>query len=37
MNVTFIELSNLGNIQLGTDYYLGKKNLLTLKKFLLKL
>ena len=25
MNVTFIELSNLGNIQLGTDYYLEKK------------
>ena len=32
MNVTLIELSNLGNIQKGTDYYLGKKNLLTLKK-----
>ena len=36
MNVTFIELSNLGNIQLGTDYYLGKKNLLTLKKVFIK-
>ncbi len=32
MNVTLIELSNLGNIQKGTDYYLGKKNLLTFKK-----
>ena len=25
-------MSNLGNIQKGTDYYLGKKNLLTFKK-----
>tara|TARA_B100000900_G_scaffold295566_1_gene254203 strand:- start:8204 stop:9391 length:1188 start_codon:yes stop_codon:yes gene_type:complete len=32
MNITLIELSNLGNIQKGTDYYLGKKNLLTFKK-----